>query len=168
MIGRIRVPRADNPDANFVAALVENGGKKTEWIIHGDRASGITRGEALQRLIVRLEDIIDQSWGYFRKVGEDDNSESDDSDDDHGHRGLDSGANDRVKKRGHNGDADDRARSKKKAKVKDQTEDRDGSIAVDEVGEASGNETKHAIQKAKRRRVIPFMSIAGGLCTATL
>lgn len=168
MIGRIQTQRPDNPTAVFEAAVVgkQRRGENRKRVIYKGIARGVTREDALQRLINQIEVVLDNSWNDFPYF-----DPSVQHSGGGGSNGGGSGGNTapaQGEKRPNNSDTDEGSGSKKKAKVKDQAEDREGSIAVDEGGEAAGNETKHAIQKAKSKRVIPVMSIAGGVCTSTL
>ncbi|KAH4603524.1 hypothetical protein HBI60_100650 [Parastagonospora nodorum] len=168
MIGRIQTPRPDNLTAVFEAAVVSKQGRDQKRVMYRGLARGLTREEALQQLIVQIEDDLDKNWkcySYFgRPVLHGGGSDGGGS----GGGSGGGGASNQGEKRRNNSDTDDHARSKKKAKAEDQAEDREGDIIVDEGGEAPGNETKRAIQNVKRRRGIPVMSIAGGAYTPTL
>ncbi|KAH4811471.1 hypothetical protein HBH61_087070 [Parastagonospora nodorum] len=116
MIGRIQTPRPDNLTAVFEAAVVSKQGRDQKRVMYRGFARGLTREEALQRLIVQIEDDLDKSWkcySYFSRPVR------------HGGGGSDrggsgrGGASNQGEKRRNNSDIDDRARSKKKVKAED-------------------------------------------------
>ncbi|EAT82115.1 hypothetical protein SNOG_10721 [Parastagonospora nodorum SN15] len=109
-------PRPDNLTAVFEAAVVSKQGRDQKRVMYRGLARGLTREEALQRLIVQIEDDLDKSWKCYSYFGRPVRHGGGGSDRGGSGRG---GASNQGEKRRNNSDIDDRARSKKKVKAED-------------------------------------------------